>query len=355
MHLLRGTGLSGLAGMRPASWLDDALQVSDGVPSQDRIRLIRPLLYVTRTQLEDYARANHLEPVVDASNMDRSFLRNRVRHDLLPELESYNPGIREALCRMAEAAAGEMQLAETATDEAWPVTALLALPDRVIFDRHRLEQAPAPLQRALIRRGVLRVRGSLRDLSWAQVDAATEFLRRGHTGGRVSLGGGLVFALGYDRALLGTEDAAWPVEDRPRLDRRVEFVPGESIALPGGRWRVRSAYLEVTSLPVDWRSLGPYHAWLDVDCLQDPLEMRPRRPGDRLSPLGMVGTQTVKEIMINGHVPAQEREAVPVLTAAGRVVWVAGLRLDRHYAITQNTTRVLHVWFEEQSVGTSTA
>lgn len=349
MHLIRGTGLGGLRGMLPVSWLDDELSGEPETPGtgSDRIRLIRPLLYVSRAELVAYAAEQGLEPVTDSSNADRTLLRNRIRHELVPELETYNPNIRATLGRMAEAVAGDCALIEDATDQAWREVVVEAFAERVLYDRGRLAEQALPLQRALLRRGVLALTGSVRDLAWEHIASALAILRDGQVGARAMLPSGLALTIGYDRIMLAAEGLSWPESNRPRLtDTLTPAVPGDT-ALPGSPWRVRTEMLDRGDLPDDWRGgLRAYHAWLDVDRLSWPLRLRPRRAGDRLLPLGMRGSQSVKELLIDCKVPSGERHTLPILEGGGALIWVAGLRVDRRFAITEHTKRVLHIWFE---------
>ncbi|MHB1317120.1 MAG: tRNA lysidine(34) synthetase TilS [Anaerolineae bacterium] len=355
MHLLRGAGLSGLRGMRPLAWLDEegigpeSAGLEQGVR---RVRLIRPLLGVWRRELQAYADATGLEPVSDVSNSDPAFFRNRLRHELLPFLETYNPRIREVLCRTAEALASDQELRERAVQEAWERTVLDSDPAVVLYDRARLTSEGQAMQRALLRQGVRQLRSSLRDLSWSHVAGAVAVLRAGKVGAKAMLPGDLMLTLGYDRALLAETAVGWPSADRPRLGVELSLTIPGVFTFPDGRWRVVSELVDRSSLPADWPARpAAYHAWLDADRLVMPLRLRPRRSGDRLVPLGMQGSQSVKELMIDCKVPAQERDTLPILECRAGLVWVVGLRIDGGYAIRDDTVNVLHIWLDPQAPG----
>ena len=109
MHWLRGAGLAGLRGMRPKSPLGE-LRLGEEETAMPDLLLIRPLLYVARSEIEAYCEAHELRPRFDRSNLDTTYFRNRLRHELLPHLEGYNPNIREVIRRSAQALSGDYEV-----------------------------------------------------------------------------------------------------------------------------------------------------------------------------------------------------------------------------------------------------
>ncbi|HFB52371.1 MAG TPA: tRNA lysidine(34) synthetase TilS, partial [Anaerolineae bacterium] len=131
LHFLRGAGLDGLRGMLPRTPQPDG-----GAP------LIRPLLEIPRTEIEAYCRAQNLPFRTDATNRDENFTRNRVRHSLLPLLETFNPNIRAALRRTAALMQADFPLVERETDRAWQFVVKTESPQAVIFDRDDWQSLP---------------------------------------------------------------------------------------------------------------------------------------------------------------------------------------------------------------------
>jgi len=107
MHILRGSGVQGLQGMRFAST----------VPDHPALKLVRPLLAVRRSEIEAYCHAHHLQPRIDASNNDLSFLRNKVRHAILPQLRQVNPQVDTALNRLADIVRTEQDFVQAYFDK----------------------------------------------------------------------------------------------------------------------------------------------------------------------------------------------------------------------------------------------
>ena len=344
MHLLRGAGLAGLRGMRPASRLDElrlgdeALADEEGAP----IRLIRPLLEVSRDEIEAYCREHGLRPRFDVSNLDCTYYRNRLRHELIPYLGTYNPNVRQVIRRMAEAIAGDYEVLRLELQEAWRRAVREEDDEAIVLDLEALRGLPEGLQRSVLREGVHRLRQSLRNINWVHIDDAVRVVMEGQTGAAATLPRGLLLTIGYDAATLAPAGYVRPPTDAPRLKREVTDiqVPGRA-GLEGG-WALEVARIPRDALPADWReNLDPYVAYFDAERCAGPLTLRPRREGDWFVPLGLGRRQRVCDLMINVKVPRQERDTVPLLVCGGDIVWVVGLRIDGRYAVTKDTDDVL--------------
>ena len=345
MHLLRGSGLAGLRGMRPLSRLDDLrLGQEPAVPpdAADRIRLIRPLLTVQRAAIEEYCREQGLRPRFDRSNLDTTYFRNRLRHELLPVLETYNPSVREVLRRTAEAIAGDYEVLRQRLAEVLSEVVRAESAEAISFDLEVLRALPDGLARSVLREGIHRLRWSLRNVGWVHVDEALRVVRRGQTGMAATLPGGLMLRLGYHEAVLS--DVGYVGAPRgPHL-----VGPSREAASPGStplneEWVLVLTEAAREALPPE-RAAGPHPliAYLDAERLSMPLVLRTRQPGDWLMPLGMGGhRQKLADMMINCKIPRQERDTTPLLVCGEDIVWVIGWRLDQRYAVGEATRKVL--------------
>jgi len=180
MRLIRGAGLTGLRGMQPLS----------PHPFAPGVYLIRPLLQVTRAEVLAYCQARQLHPRLDETNETADYLRNRVRRELLPLLEQYNPGIRAVLARLADTAAADLEIIEYAAEQALSQTLWRAAPrdpQRLTFDRRAWQALPAGLQRATLRRAVQRLCGDLTDLKLAAIEEARDVLNSDAHAGVIAL------------------------------------------------------------------------------------------------------------------------------------------------------------------------
>lgn len=351
MHWLRGAGLAGLRGMLPKVELED-LRL-EGVwdrlwPRAEHITLVRPLLTVTRAEVEAYCRQTGLSPRFDLSNLDTTYFRNRLRHELLPFLATYNPRIREVLRRSAEVIADDYAYLRGETLRAWAEVVQEESPQRVTLDLRRFLALHPSLQRGLLREAIRRLRRGLRNVNWVHVERALWGAREGPTGTQITLARGLVLTKGYDVLWVAEEGAPLPSpwEEGPLLERPVALPREGEVVLPGTGWRVRVRTSEVPE-PADLPSAAQEDRWralLDADALRGPLVLRPRRPGDRFCPSGMGGASVlVREFMINVKLPRQVRDRWPLLSCGEEIAWVVGWRVDERFLVTPTTRRVVEV------------
>jgi tRNA(Ile)-lysidine synthase len=332
LHLLRGAGLEGLAGMAP-----DARWPLPDERGADRLRLLRPLLTLTRAETEAYCAAAGLLPRQDESNRDPAYTRNRVRLELLPLLRELNPGITATLGRTAQVIAGEVAALQSIELKVW---AAMAAEESggVRLARTVFEQQAVGLQRRLLRRAVA-VLASLHDLTWEQVEAARRIALAGRTGACASLPHGLRLRVGY--GWLWIEPAQLAADrDWPTLAQPMQLhIPGEATLAAG--WRLTAQQLARAELPDDWATTRePWVAYLDADAVGCDVLLRARRPGDWLVPLGLGGRQKLSDLLINVKMPAVCREALPLVLVGEAIAWVVGVRCDQRFAVTDHTERV---------------
>jgi tRNA(Ile)-lysidine synthase len=362
MHFLRGSGPAGLRGMLPATPVTDYRmlelpEINDaGSKKQDSCTLhpasciiIRPLLDVPRADIERYCAEHGLKPRFDRSNLDTTYFRNRLRHELLPLLEIYNPNVRARLCHTAAVVAADYELLEQLQEQAWGDTVQEQREAAVVFDRAAWRALPVALQRSVLRRAVYRLRSSLRDVDFVHVEDARRVGLSGETGAQATLPGGLALSVGYDALTVGDAGDAGPPPDEPLLwcdEPLVVQVPGTT-ALPQSDWVLRAELLEQWDLEQIVDHPDPWMAYLDMDALVEPLVLRRRRRGDRFRPQGMGGHSVkLSAFLINRKVPRAWRDHVPLLVAGDEIVWVCGRRVTTGVVVKANARQVARLRFE---------
>jgi tRNA(Ile)-lysidine synthase len=314
-RVVRGTGLRGLAGM-PAR-----RRLAPGVV------LVRPLLGVSRGEVRDYLGAIGQEFREDSTNLDTSRTRARIRLELLPELaEKYNPGVAEALVRLARIASDSNRVLERLASERLIGVLIESGPDRLIFDRPALAKL-GPSERVEV------LRLAWRRAGWPEGGMDARRWRRlaGLEWSKISAGAGVAAEVTVDRLILC----------RPSIE--LGSARREPVALPVPGWASwEGGRVETTLDPADLRDES-----VDLDALALPLTIRQSEPGDRFEPLGLEGRgQPLNDFFRGRRVPRGRRRSVPIVCDQAGIIWVVGHRIAHRVRLTGETLRTLGLRFE---------
>lgn len=302
INLLRGTGLDGMAGIPPR-----------------RAAVIRPLLCATRQQIEEFAAARRIQFRTDASNASDDYTRNIVRRRIVPTLvKRINPSLHETMTQEAEIFRETADFLRQATEEAYRrCSAGTSLKLEPFKELHLF------LQQSVIRR-------SMQELKIEQTAAginAVQELAGKQKGAIAELPDGWKGERTADRILFRNE----PPEEGfyHRLD-----APG---LVKGDGFTVSIVKTGRTS---NKRTSGPSKQYVDAAQVTFPVIVRSWKAGDRFHPLGMRGSKKLSDLFGEQKLSQQEKLRVPVVESGGRIMWVAGLRLDERYKLTDSTTAV---------------
>lgn len=319
MNILRGAGTEGLTGIPPKR--DDVY--------------IRPLIEVTREEIEAYCRERGLGFRQDISNFKPVYLRNRIRLELLPLLaKEYNPGIRSSLVRLGRIMRDENGFMEERVQEFWDRLVISGTGSEIIFSLTGFLQAHPALKRRLLRKAWGTLRGDERDLEFIHLEQTLDFLQNGAAGGVIELPRHIIMEKSYDSFRL----AATCSEPEKTVFCHELIIPGNTF-IPELGLNIEA---EVTSC---WPGSVEFkeEAWIDYEKLNGPLLVRSRRPGDRFLPLNGCGSKKLKEFFIDEKIPRARRDRVPIVTAGEDIVWIGGIRPDDRWRITDKTRKFLHL------------
>ena len=355
MHIIRGSGLEGLRGMQAL----DRRTIGGR-----RVALFRPMLDVSRAETEAYCRALCLTPRIDPSNSSPEFLRNRIRLELVPLLEQMNPSARDALVRLARNATQDSEYIGEHADAVWSESARQTEDDVIRLDAFALVGEHEAIRGRVLRRAIEEAGGEVTQRHILDMMS----LLGGEPGKKLRLSGGIGFVTGYGEAYVGRADA---VEDAlsPLPELRGEYpvaVPGETRA---GGWRIRtsletdidgqdgenflfhpfdnplaiSGQERTGSSSLTYRDGIVVAEMLDMDCVAGGLRVRSRLAGDRFQPLGMDGSKSLREFMIDARVPRRWRDGLPLVVSERGIACVPGWRIAHWARVTEETRRVLRL------------
>lgn len=330
LNLLRGSGPLGLSGIAP---------VREG-------RIVRPLIQLKRDEIIDYLAEKKLKYVNDISNSDPAFVRNKIRHHLMPELQAhYNPKITETLNRLAEIIRAEDQWFDRTLEPVLKQCILSKTPGKINLDLTGCGQITRAVKRRVIRKAIRYVKRDLRRITFFHVDAVVDLIENGPVIGRLNLPDGILVQRDISKLIIlkqngsggksdGGESEIAPADYQYTMD-----APGTLYIKEAGA-SIILCEIDSNDLP-DFKKAGTHIAFFDWDRLSFPLVVRNLRPGDRFSPLGVRGSQKVKKYFINQKIPALERRKCPLLLSGGNIIWLAGHRIDNAVKLEPQTRRVL--------------
>ena len=317
MRLLRGAGPSALAGIPP-------------VRMEEGVRIIRPLIECARTEIQDWLRSRGVPWREDASNEDTQFLRNRIRHELIPALQdAYNPRLPEALCRTAEALRQDASLLDPMAEEAFAESYLS--PGRI--ERERFRALHESLQRRCM---LLLARRFGVELSHGNVLDGAAYIRGGETGSQ--------FPFGPEHLLYNGRTYTEVVATDQNVDAAAKTAP---LQVPGTA--------EAMGYVFTCRFLGqlpkedlaayctPQRQVFDADAIRGPVSVRGRRDGDRFAPLGLGGSKKLQDYFVDVGLPAPRRATHPLVVVGERILWVVGYAIDESAAVSRDTKRILEI------------
>jgi tRNA(Ile)-lysidine synthase len=360
MHILRGTGITGLRGLAPCSPMAydsheislpaEALSAAKG--QRSNLLVIRPLLDITREETASYCQEHQLDPRIDSSNLSLSFFRNRLRLHLLPLLRQYNPSIDQALLRLADIAREDSVLIEQQASGLWDEVARQEN-NTIYLDRKQIASLPLALQRRLLRAAVTRLVGDVRDIEATHIEAARSLLNK-PASKRISLPHGLICHGGYNELVIASTAKQSQLPPCPFPPLSGEFslkVPGKTV-FPG--WEVIASIVRerVSSLssrdalgPSERTCQGNLVAHFDFQKTGTELFVRQRWPGDRFQPLGMNMPKKLYEFMVDAKIPRSWRGRIPIVCSPRQIIWVAGWRIDDRVKTTEASKEILRLEF----------
>ena len=326
MRLIRGSGLDGLSGIPPV-----------------RGRIIRPLIEIFREEIEKYCKENNLRPCRDSSNKEISFLRNKIRLNLIPYLsERYNPQIRKGLFQTAEILKEENEYLQRESEKVFKSLHKEKRDGQIILNVEELACLHLSLKRRVIRNIIHQIKGDLRGVKFTHINSILE-LTGNKEGKQLHLPGNLVVEK-QGKSLIFK-----------KKEKEEELFFSCPLVVPGKTKLSRLGLdfeTEVLLKPPSPLPQNNDEAYLDFDKIEEPLFIRKRKKGDKFQPLGMRGRKKIKDFFIDLKIPRKERDKIPLLTFKDRIVWVVGYRIDEYFKLTKDTKKILKVRVHRNYEGT---
>lgn len=308
MNLFRGSGLTGAAGMQPVNG-----------------RIVRPLLEMSRAEIEDYLNRREIPWCTDSTNADTDYTRNFLRRKLLPEIYEQFPQAGERLRHFAGIAGETDRYLQRQAEHFLEVHGGIA--------KEAFRQENPVLQPYILRCAMKQAGVPAKDVTAKHYESMGELCGK-PVGHRISLPGGYEACSGYEQLVLREKNGA-------------EEVP-EGAAEPPILWSDRLRMCTEV-FPYEKNRNFPknaYTKWFDYDKITESAVLRTRQSGDRFSPLPH-GSKKLKDYMIDGKIPRELRDRIPLVADGAQILWIVGCRMSEAYKVTEETKRILQITIRE--------
>ena len=333
IRLIRGSSSKGLSGMRTK-----------------RDHIVRPLLFEHKSLLVDFLSERGVDWCLDSSNLDRQFLRNRVRLDLLPLLEEkFNPALRKTILQNMDVLSAEDSFLEKQTE--------LAYSQCTEFTQLKKEDPKHPqltINRELFLNSHMAIRRRIIEKScwymgirptYERICTIIEFMEIGENGSELHLENGVRAEKSPDKLLLSRPLSKGLVRgSRPTVTSIFQSIPGPGTYAVAGT--AKELVLEET-LETTYSGQNDGELLVDLAKISFPLLLRSFQPGEKFHPCGGSGRKKISRYFNEQKIPAKERPAWPVLLSAGKVIALVGLQLDHNFRISSSTSKTLSIRWRE--------
>mgnify|MGYP001253973163 CR=1 FL=1 len=335
MYLIRGSGPLGISGIPP---------VRHGL--KNNLSIIRPLIKTARKEIIDYISEKNLSYVTDKSNLDEKYLRNRIRHRLIPELKAgYNLKIVETLNRLASIVRSEEEWMENELKPILNKNTLFTENNRIILSVSGMNALHPAAKRRATRSAIAGVKGDLRRISYSHIELVSAQLEGNSNEWSLDLPDRIrVSRTGCNLVISKEENALRSIVSKHGIRDQdyYEYVINEPRRINAEKEGFKVVFSEIKNVTLeDIRKSGPGVAFFDMDKISFPLILRNRLPGDRFTPLGMTGSKKVSKYLINQKVPGESRLKLPVVLSNYKIIWLAGYIIDDSVKVTLNTRKML--------------
>ena len=323
LRFVTGSGKRGFSGINPKR---------DGF-------IIRPLLEIRKNDILEYLAGNNLSYRIDKTNFETIMFRNKIRNILIPMLkENFNPKIEENLCRIATIFQEEIKYLDDLTNNYLNRFARIRK-DRATLEIEETLSLSPYISRYLLRKLIERFSGSLRDITFEHSNDLLN-LMEGRTGATIMLPGNLKVEKEYRYLVFRNIKG----EEKPHLPEVSLVFPGVNL-FP--EWEIKVTGEIFNEIPGDIKD-NPYSITVDYDeCRGKKFLLRPRKNGDRFSPLGMSGSKKIKDYFIDMKIPRRLRDRIPIIQCGDDILWVVFYRQSELYRLKTSTKRVLHIRIEK--------
>jgi len=318
MRLCRGSGLSGLCAIRPV-----------------RGKIIRPLLFCSRQEIEDYLIAENQSFRNDSTNFQEEYTRNKLRLRVLPYLEkNVNSASIKNIAKAAELLADEDEYMEKTAEKAFETVFLGKTEINIELDKNKLLLLDAVIQRRVLRMAAVRLKKDIKDISFVHVENTLALLKSDK--GHIDMPNGLKAEVHYGKLCMS-------LETEKKMNKGFSYVLEEDKPV---FVRECGLYFELTRKKNKTNFKYLYTKSFDYDKISGVVFVRSRIEGDRICINRNGNSKTIKKLLIDCKIPCERREEVPLIAFSNEVIWAVGIRSSAFYETGKDSENIccVNVW-----------
>lgn len=318
MRIMRGTGIDGLNGMTYISG-----------------DIIRPVLNITRAEIEQYIEDKNIETVLDKTNLMPIYTRNKIRLELIPYIEdNFNPNITKSLWRLSQTSQNDTMFLQRYTEEKYLSLVKSEGKNRITLNGEGFRKLDLSIQQRIVILSITKIIGVFQGFSEHHISTITEIFNVGSTGKTIDLPNDLVAKVDYNKLI---------IERTPKKNSKhfvYELIIGYNHLSDLG-YDLNIKVVDVEKIDINEKLHNI--KYFDYDKIKGRLRVRNRQDGDRFTPYGMKGSKKLKDFFIDSKVSREQRDKVPLIVDDENIIWVVGYRINDLYKLSLKTKNILMI------------
>jgi len=313
MNLIRGCGLEGLVGISPKNNY-----------------IIRPLLNTSREKIEEFCKINSLTPMVDKTNYESIYTRNKVRNDILPMLKELNPDIVNSFLRMNNIVKEEKELLDKIIENEYR-TIRVKKQDVVLY-KDKFNNLDTAIKRRVLRMAIIEFSGSLKDITFASIENAIKIISKAQNGKVIKISDNVKIIVNYNELYF--------TNSIEKIDNFMYelIIPGKTYIKELDTY-IEAEIKKAEEVPDILKDKNK--KFFDIAKTGKKLYVRNRKDGDFFEPTGMTGKKKLKDFFNDNKILIEERDRVPLVECDEGIVWIVGLRSSRKFLKDKYTKEVI--------------
>ena len=317
MRIIRGTGVNGLVAMTYKN--DD---------------IIRPILDIKKQDLLVYLDDNSIRYHIDKTNNETDYTRNKIRLEIIPQIEKINPNFKKSLVNLSHIAADETSITDRYIENLYAEVLLESKDSFVGLNKKAFERLDYSLRAKILRRAILDIKGEIKDISKENIDRFLEITSLDT--GKSIIKDDLILTKSYNQYRLYINKP----NDKTCANILIDI---------GDEIRFGTYKIKVTKVDSYKKKKSKNVEYFDIDKLSFPLKVRFRENGDFIKPIGMNHRKKLKDLFIDYKVDKFKRDNIPLILSRDDIIWVAGLRSSEDYKVDPSTKNIIKIEVEDDN------